>query len=492
MKRLKFHRAIVAIAMMLIGWLPSFAHDFEVNGIFYNKTSDNTVAVTFKGYDYSYSDEYLGNVVIPSSVNYNGTTYSVTSIGERAFSSCIGLTSIEIPNSVTSLGDYAFSWCDSLTSIVVDAGNSKYDSRNDCNAIIETASNTLIAGCQNTIIPNSVTSIGDYAFADCSGLTSIEIPNSVISIGECAFEGCESLKYVELGQTVEYIGFGAFCECGYTSITIPSSVIYIGDEAFVDCWNLISIKVDDQNKVYDSRENCNAIIETATNVLIAGCINTKIPNTVTTIGQYAFVCCDIVSISIPNSVESIEESAFEECNLASISIPNSVVYIGKFAFSYCKNLYSIEIGESVNFIGDEAFYGCDRLSKIYCKSITPPVCQTNTVFEETAYEGILYVPINCKNKYESTDPWQNFICILEKEFESSVDGIDKNNLIVSTNDSKIIVENILMNGIVNIYSIDGVLVKSVTATDGNVVVEVPAKGIYVVVVDDKSFKVMVK
>lgn len=437
MKHLRSYRAFVAMAMMLISWLPSLAHDFEVDGIFYNKTSDNTVAVTCKGsYGNDYMDKYVGNVVIPSSVNYNGTTYSVTSIGEYAFYDCASLTSI--------------------------------------------------------VIPNSVTSIGNYAFNGCESLTSIEIPNSVISIGEGAFEGCESLKYVELGQTVEYIGSGAFCECGYTSITIPSSVIYIGDEAFVDCWNLISIKVDDQNKVYDSRENCNAIIETATNVLIAGCINTKIPNTVTTIGQYAFVCCDIVSILIPNSVESIEESAFEECNLASISIPNSVVYIGKFAFSYCENLYSIEIGESVNFIGEEAFYGCDRLSKIYCKSITPPVCQTNTVFEETAYEGILYVPINCKSKYESTDPWQNFICILEKEFESSVDGIDKNNLIVSTNDSKIIVENILMNGIVNIYSIDGVLVKSVTATDGNVVVEVPAKGIYVVVVDGKSFKVMVK
>ena len=432
MKRLKFHRAIVAMAMMLIGWLPSFAQDFEVDGIYYNITSasDFTVEVT------SNPNDYEGSIVIPSSVAYNNHTLKVTSIGE-----------------------YAFEYCESLTSIV---------------------------------IPNSVTSIGNDAFHRCSSLTNIEIPNSVISIGEGAFEGCESLKYVELGQTVEYIGSGAFCECGYTSITIPSSVIYIGDEAFVDCWNLISIKVDDQNKVYDSRENCNAIIETATNVLIVGCINTKIPNTVTTIGQYAFVCCDIVSISIPNSVESIEEGAFEECNLASISIPNSVVYIGKFAFSYCDNLYSIEIGESVNFIGDEAFYGCDRLSKIYCKSITPPVCQTNTVFEETAYEGILYVPINCKNKYESTDPWQNFICILEKEFESSVDGIDKNNLIVSTNDSKIIVENILMNGIVNIYSIDGVLVKSVTATDGNVVVEVPAKGIYVVAIDDKSFKVMVK
>ncbi|MBR4885855.1 MAG: Ig-like domain-containing protein [Muribaculaceae bacterium] len=221
MKRSGLSRTIVAIAMMLIGWLPSLAHDFEVNGIFYNKTSDNTAAVTYKGDSYkSYFNEYSGDIVIPSSVDYNGATYSVTSIGEGVFYLCESLTSIEIPNSVTSIGVCAFIGCSSLTSIVVDSGNSIYDSRNDCNAIIETASNTLVAGCQNTIIPNSVTSIENDAFSSCESLTSIEIPNSVTSIGDYAFSQCSSLTSIEIPNSVTRIGNYAFYLCeSLTKIT---------------------------------------------------------------------------------------------------------------------------------------------------------------------------------------------------------------------------------------------------------------------------------
>ena len=442
MKHSGLSRAIVAIAMMLIGWLPSLAHDFEVDGIFYNKTSDNTVAVTYKGdSDISYSNEYAGDVVIPSSANYNGTTYSVTSIGDEAFRSCASLTSIEIGNSVTSIGDYAFSscssltsieipnsvtsignsafyGCDGLTSIVVDAGNSKYDSRNDCNAIIETVSNTLVVGCQNTIIPNSVTSIREYAFHGCSSLTNVEIPNSVTSIGKSAFSSCSSL----------------------TSIEIPNSVTSIGNSAFYGCDGLTSIVVDAGNSKYDSRNDCNAIIETVSNTLVVGCQNTIIPNSVTSIGEKAFSSCEsLTNIQIPNSVTSIGDGAFEFCSsLISIEIPNSVTSIenaafkgcprlksiiigsgvtsiGLQTFEFCYSLTDIIIGKNVRSIGDGSFRMCDRYTEITCLATTPPMMTAVTTF--TNYSADLYVPAGCKEAYEAAEYWNKFTNIIELEPE---------------------------------------------------------------------------
>lgn len=277
----------------------------------------------------------LSNIIIPNSVK---------SIGGYAFYGCKSLTSIHIPESVISIGNNSFLNCDNLTKISVDPMNKKYDSRDDCNAVIESNRNNLLIGCSSTIIPESVTSIGNGAFESCDNLTGIRIPESVTSIGDRAFESCDNL----------------------TSIRIPKSVTSIGYSAFENCYNLTSISVDPLNTTYDSRGNCNAVIESDTDILLFGCSTTTIPESISSIGEKAFYYCeDLMNICIPDSVTSIENYAFSHCyNLISINIPNGVTSIGDSAFECCHSLTRVIIPDSVMSIGEHAFSGCQNLTRI--------------------------------------------------------------------------------------------------------------------------------
>ena len=274
---------------------------------------------------------------------------SVTSIGGSAFSGCSSLTSITIPNSVMSIGLWAFSGCRRLTSPVYNAHvfaylPTSYTGEYVIPDGIKSIAPGAFSGCSgltSITIPNGVTQITTNTFRDCTHLTSVTIPNSVTSIRTLAFFGCSRLASITIPNSVTSIEYEAFLNCrSLTSIAIPNSVTSISSIAFRNCSNLTSIRVDQGNTVYDSRNNCNAIIETVTNKLIIGCKNTVIPNTVMSIGQHALeYCTGLTSITIPNSVTSIGEGAFNGCgSLTSINIPNSVTSIGRSAFYNVPNI----------------------------------------------------------------------------------------------------------------------------------------------------------
>ncbi|MBR7012772.1 MAG: leucine-rich repeat protein [Muribaculaceae bacterium] len=260
---------------------------------------------------------------------------AITSTGYDAFSGCSALTSLTLGKSVTQFG-LGFEFCPNLTSLAVESGNPVYDSRDGCNAIIHTATNALLVGCQTTVIPNTVTRIEPNAFYGCEGLTSIVIPKSVTSIGVV------SLVYNN------------------------DTTIYYYYNPFIFCSGLKSITVESGNPVYDSRDNCNAIIETATNSLRVGCQTTVIPNSVSCIEDYAFEgCSNLTTIEIPNSVSAINNEAFCLCTgLTNVIIPSSVTSIGDYAFSGCQSLTGIDIPNSVKSIGGYAFMNCTRLTSV--------------------------------------------------------------------------------------------------------------------------------
>ena len=318
----------------------------------------------------------------------------ITSIGDYAFYSCRGLTELTLPNSVTSIGNpnsvtsignSAFGGCSGLEKITVDGGNKRYDSRDNCNSIIETGTNTLIVGCKNSVIPNSVTSIGDGAFRGCSGLTELTLPNSVTSIGGCAFEGCN----------------------GLTELTLP------------------------------------------------------------------------------NTLERIVASAFRGCSgLTELTLPNSVWSIGEYAFQGCSGLTELTLPSSVTRIGKNAFSDCSGLEKIISLAEIPPVCGSGGVFygvNKTNCE--LIVPVISVIAYKLAEVWNEFSNI------SGFSGVE--DTVADGNTIRVIGNQIEISGYftsVEVYGINGALIYK--GKDN--VVTVPSAGIYLVHVADKTRKIVVE
>ena len=394
--------------LMLAAGLPAaFAYNFQSGGIYYDITGSNTVAVTYATGSYN---SYSGSVTIPSTVNYNGTHFTVTAIGNRAFSNCSNLTGVTIPNTVTSIGEYAFYYCQNLPSVT---------------------------------IPNGVETIGGYAFYNCSSLDSVTIPNSVTTIEAYAFSSCEGLAVVTIGKSVTSIGNYAFTYCsalttvffnadscinmGSTAMSpfvahsygggtgfklvIGNNVKNIPDNAFARCYNLDTLNIPPSVSrigkwafYFSGITNLHLSegLAEIDHLAFCGCgmSSVNIPSTVSSIAPGAFATCPNISVLtvsnnnqtydsrnnckaivesntntlvvgcknsiIPSNVTAIGKWAFSGCSglTGAITIHDQIKNIGDMAFERCTGIVSLTIGKSVDSIGNSAFYQCSALSSV--------------------------------------------------------------------------------------------------------------------------------
>lgn len=390
------------------------------------------------------TNSYSGDITVPATVKPSYRTYYVTSIGQDAFAgynnneitsvtlgsnvSTIkrnafynttltsltlneGLTTIEqyafrdgnypiaIPSTVNNISTWAFKGYKG-TSMSVAAGNGTYDSRGGCNAIIETAENTIVAGCIATTIPNTVTMIGEAAF-DGVGLTSIDIPANVTTLD-----------------------MGAFANNPLTAITIPATVTTIYNNPLYGCNELTSITVADGNPNFDSRDNCNAICDKEKRWVIATCKTTVIPQTITGIGTFAFAYRqDLNEFKVPSHIGIINDNAFAYSNLWNVTLTdNNDLVIGQWAFGQCKELRTVKIGHGIRRIDGQVFMGCSKLSNIYVNApMIPKVMNTTFVVNDGGDKTTakVHVPSASLRTYQKANFWKDLTLVAS----NSVQGV---------------------------------------------------------------------
>ncbi len=485
------------------------AYDAYIDGIYYN-FSGNEAEVTFMKTDTTYSSVgsysvnyisyYDGTVNIPNYVIYGNKTYRVTSIGEHAFENCSFLTSINISNNVTFIGQWAFANCHQLTTLNIPnsvtyigylafEGTGWYKNQPDgvvyAGKVAYKYKGTIPEGTE-IIIEEGTFGVAEQAFYGCSGITSIDMPNSVTSIGRFAFDGTDwyenqpdgvvyagkvAYKYkgtmpegteIIIEEGTLGVAEQAFSFCSnLASVSIPNSVTYLGRLSFSLCMNLIEVNIG--NGVTNIGQGTFYYCKKLSSVMIGNNVKTigkeafcecykltslTLPNSVTSIDDKAFAYCNISSFVFSEKLKTVGNSAFEGCwNLSFLNLPNSLETIGDFAFSGCGNVSSITLGENILSIGQNAFEWCYNLTDVYCYSIQPPRTELNA-FRHSIYTGYsneelygqiknatLHVPAGSVEAYKVVVPWSQFGNIEAINYPNIVDGGFYDNTIIIDDDN---------------------------------------------------------
>lgn len=439
------------------------AHDFEVDGICYDVVSlTDLTCIVVKKYNHYRYDEYSGDIVIPSTVDYANKTLTVIGIENKTFKDASNLTGITIPNTISYIGDNMFSFCFKLERVTIEDGETTlylgkiinggsegmfanshiktlYIGRN---LSYDTSYNQYLPFYENKYIEeltigDFVTTIGEYEFYGCSSLSNLTIGNSVKTIEEGAFEDCKSLKSLTIPNSVTTIKLGAFFNCEIEDLTIGDSLESVGSSAFsgihggyrltslhisnLATWCKISLGGIPFNSVahfyLNDEEIKDLVISDSITRIRAdvfanfkGLTSVTIGNSVESVGSSAFKnCTGLTNVEIGNSVTTIENYAFSRCSsLTNVTISNSVISIGRDAFSSCSKLTNVTLGSSLTEIGDDVFSGCGSLTTLYSLNTTPPNVGTGN-FSNNRYMTLnVYVPQEALDTYQEAEPWKNF------------------------------------------------------------------------------------
>lgn len=478
-------------------------------------------SVTYIG-ESAFDGSGITSIVIPDSVvTLGGSVFyqcrdlesvvigdSVIAIPENAFGMCYKLKSVTIGNSVVSIGGYAFLWCMELENVTL--GNSLESIGEMAFSVCINLKNIEFPNSLKTIgqeafdgvelesltFGNSLVYIGRQAFYNNSKLQSLTFQNSPCTIAKSAFSSCHALQSVEFGNAIESIDTLAFSGCPIRLLELPNSLVHLGDRAFSGndelrkvtipasltsiegnvfpfCHYLEEIIVDANNPKYDSRDNCNAIIETETNTLITGCRTTSLPYSVEVIGREAFAGAGMLtSIDIVGQVNTIEEYAFRDCTYLS----------------------DVIIGDHVETIGSRAFYSDCNIREISCHAVIPPVCADDVFEQEVEVLANLYVPNGCKEAYETSPKWMNFLNIIERA--DDVDETSLSAVSISPNPASdflnITCENMKS---IEILSLEGKIIKNTMVSGDKTQIDISDlnSGVYICRINgDKIWKIIKK